>query len=280
MINHKTALAGLFFCTSAFCAEVSVFGAGDLSSDKPYGLTKTEQFIYNNKKEIQKLNSNFFGYKEQNELILERIEGLESIVEGDSNSIYEIKKEIKLLKDEIERNKLVSEQLLNDYKNLSLKQSKEYEELKANIQAIALHLKKYTEEKTTKTTKKKSNKTIFNEAVALFKKDHFSKAIPMFEYLISKKYMPATSNYYLGEIHYFRKKYNEALAYYKTSITLYDKASFTHRLLYHSAVSFEQINDHKNAMDFYRTLIELYPKSKFIKPAKANLKKLEEQHNP
>ena len=259
-----------------FGAEVSVFGAGNLDSKNPYGLTKTEQHILQNKKDIKRLNSKISSSLDNSDSIIERIEGLESIVEGDSSSIYNIKRELKGIKDGVARNKLVIEQLLNDYKALSIKHDSEIENLKSTIKAIAIHLKKYGSSSTKKHKKsKKSNKQVFDEAVKLFQKDQLSASLPKFEYLIAKNYKPATSNYYIGEIKYFKKQYEDALAFYKKSISLYSKASFTHRLLYHSAVSFEKIKDFQNAKDFYNTLIQMYPKSKFIKSAKANLKRLE-----
>jgi TolA-binding protein len=265
--------------TLLFGAEVSVFGAGNLDSKTPYGLTKSEQHILQNKKDIKKLNNRISTSFEESDSVMERIEGLESIVEGDSSSIYKIKRELKNIKNDIARNKLVTEQLLNDHKVLSLKHEREIEELKININAIAQLLKKYNTNlsKNRKKSNKpnKSNKSIFNEAIQMFKKDQLSSSLPKFKYLIAKNYKPATSNYYIGEIHYFKKRYEKALGFYKKSISLYSKASFTHRLLYHSAVSFEKIKDYDNAKDFYNTLIQMYPKSKFIKSAKANLKNLE-----
>ncbi len=101
-----------------------------------------------------------------------------------------------------------------------------------------------------------------DEAIALFKKDYFTKAIPMFEQLVASNYKPATSNFYLGEIWYYRKKYDDAISYFKTSAMLYDKASYMPKLLLHSAISFEKIKDFNNAATFYNSLIDIYPNSK------------------
>merc|ERR1711879_460395 len=56
-----------------------------------------------------------------------------------------------------------------------------------------------------------SSKDMFDEAYRLFKKDWFSKAIPMFEELIDRDYKSASSNFYLGEMWYYRKKYDDAI---------------------------------------------------------------------
>merc|ERR1711879_473627 len=108
---------------------------------------------------------------------------------------------------------------------------------------------------------------MFDEAYRLFKKDWFSKAIPMFEELIDRDYKSASSNFYLGEMWYYRKKYEDAIRHYKTSAMLYDKASYMPTLLLHSAISFEKTKDFSNAANFYSSLIDIYPNSKEAKIA-------------
>lgn len=111
------------------------------------------------------------------------------------------------------------------------------------------------------------------EAKRLFKIDYFTKAIPMFEELISLNYKPAESNFYLGEIWYYRKKYELAISYFKKSAMLYDKADWMPTLLFHSAISFEKLGDFKNSASFYETLINVYPHSSEAKKADKNLSK-------
>jgi TolA-binding protein len=105
------------------------------------------------------------------------------------------------------------------------------------------------------------------EVRILFKKDHFTKVLPLLEQLVEKNYRPAECNYYIGEIKYYRKKYEDALYYFKTSMMLYDKAKYLPKLLLHSAISFERIGDMTNADNFYTTLIEVYPDTKEAKEA-------------
>lgn len=115
---------------------------------------------------------------------------------------------------------------------------------------------------------------MLDEAKRLFKKDYFTKAIPMFETLVEQKYKPAESNFYLGEIWYYRKQYEKAIAYFKKSAVLYDKASWMPKLLLHSAISFEMTKDYTNAKTFYGTLIDVYPNSEEAKIATKNILKL------
>lgn len=76
---------------SSFCIaeEVSVFGAGDLSSPNPYGLNGNEKEILKTKKDIDKVDDKVKNVKSSVNYINERIEGLESIYEGDSKKLHE-----------------------------------------------------------------------------------------------------------------------------------------------------------------------------------------------
>ena len=110
------------------------------------------------------------------------------------------------------------------------------------------------------------------------KKDYdakvYNSAIPKFEKLIEVNYKPAENNYYLGDMLFKRKKYDQAIVHFKKSAMLNDKASYMPTLLLNSAVSFENTKDKENAKNLYSTLIELYPNSKEAKTAKTNLNKL------
>ena len=110
------------------------------------------------------------------------------------------------------------------------------------------------------------------------KKDYdakvYNSAIPKFEKLIEVNYKPAENNYYLGDMLFKRKKYDQAIVHFKKSAMLNDKASYMPTLLLNSAISFENTKDKDNAKNFYSTLIELYPNSQEAKTAKTNLNKL------
>jgi len=303
--------------------EISAFGAGDLDSKNPYGLSSAEKNILKNKKTLGNIDSKVKDVKLSLESISERIDGLESIYEGDSQklngSVLKINEIIKKVEEnststeknskDIENLKKVSTQILSmqeEYsKNLqklktalskmsktlnSINKSyisdKEFKSnmdqfiTRAEFDALKKSLGKKTSVKTTAESKNnklsstKDNATIFEEAVDLFKKDYFTKAIPMFEHLIAANYKPATNNFYLGEIWYYRKKYDDAISHFKTSAMLYDKASYMPKLLLHSAISFEKIKDFNNAATFYNSLIDIYPNSKEAKIAVKNLSQI------
>ena len=100
------------------------------------------------------------------------------------------------------------------------------------------------------------------------------KAQKRFEITDAKSYKPAASNYYLGEIAYYTKKYEDAIFYFKKSAGIYDKASYIDTLLLHTAVSLEKNGDKAQAKVFYENIIENYAEKKSAKIAKDRLKKL------
>lgn len=318
----------LLSSTIALADEVSVFGAGDLDSKNPYGLNKTEKTILKNKKQLGSIDSKVKDVKYTVESINERIDGLESIYEGDSQKLNETVLKLNKVIKKFEENSTLTEQNktnIEDLKTVSqqllLIQEESRTENKANIESLKKAISKlskttnrinsnYISEKefksnmkqfitraefnalkkslgqktSTKTTSKtKTNKvlssgdkkTMMDEAIKLFKKDYFTKAIPMFEELVSANYKPAANNYYLGEIWYYRKKYDDAIRHFKTSAMLYDKASYMPKLLLHSAISFEKTKDFSNAANFYSTLIEIYPDSSEAKTATKNLSNIQ-----
>ena len=324
-MNKKILLFFISLAAYAVAQEVSAFGAGDLNSAKPYGLTKTEKHILKNKKELGSIDTKVKSVSTTIESINERIDGLESIYEGDSQKLNTtIHKLNDLIKDnetnkvDIENLKQVTDQILTMQEEISNENKKNLDNLKMAISDLTKLVNKinsnYISEKefaknmnqfitrkefnalkkslgkssSAKTKAKPSSKKVINkkltsseseamlvEAKRLFKKDYFTKAIPMFETLLANNYKPATNNFYLGEIWYYRKKYSEAIAYFKASATLYDKASWMPKLLLHSAISFEKTGDLQNAANFYSSLIDGYPNTDEARTAYKNLSKIQ-----
>ena len=314
----------IFTSTLSFANEQSAFGAGNLDSKNPYGLNSAEKNILKNKKTLGNIDSKVKDVKYTVESINERIDGLESIYEGDSQKLNESVLKINEIIKKVEENSTLTEKHTSDIEDLksvtsqmltmqeefaksiaNLKKAvsklsnttntinKNYiseKEFKSNMNQFitraefnalknSLGVKTSNKTKTNTKTKKISSKTdkksMMDEAIRLFKKDYFSKAIPMFEDLIAANYKPATNNYYLGEIWYYRKKYDDAIRHFKTSAMLYDKASYMPKLLLHSAISFEKTKDFSNAANFYSSLIDIYPDSKEAKTATKNLSNIQ-----
>lgn len=204
------------------------------------------------------------------EQLSERIEGLTTIVEGLNASISQIKesnsaeqKQIDLLSKECitqsELENILTQYSKNDTKNSSVKKSSEGKESKSSVAVPS---------------EKKSNAQLYREGAQLFQKHQYDKAHERFMLMIKKHYKPAASNYYLGEIAYYTKKYDDAIYYFKKSASLYDKASYIDTLLLHTAISLEREGDKSQAKLFYQTIINDYSDKKSAKIAKNNLKKL------
>ncbi|WP_428025724.1 tetratricopeptide repeat protein [Arcobacter sp.] len=329
---NKYFISILLTSTLTFAEEVSVFGAGNLDSPNPYGLTKTEERILKNKNELGSIDTKVKTVKSTIDSLSERIDGLESIYEGDSQKLNGAVLTLTKLLNDFESNQNLTDKNSEDVKELKKSvdqiialQKKISDENQQNLDNLKLAVKKLTDKINTidsnyisekdfkknmsqfvtvkefealkKSLNIKSNvktqpeisvksdnsenvvssddkSVILEEAIRLFKIDYFTKAIPLFEKLISENYKPAESNYYLGEIWYYRKEYDKAIAYFKKSALLYDKASWMPKLLLHSAISFEKSGDFKNAASFYETLMTVYPDSKEAKSADKNLSKL------
>lgn len=320
-----------YFTLTISCAlaqEISVFGAGDLNSDQPYGLNQNEKEILKTKKDINKIDDKVKTVKSSMNYINERIEGLESIYEGDSKKLHETVLKMNEAVDKINKNaedikqlieadsnvKNVLTQLLSmqeqtstenaeNLKNLKLAidkltrlvneinknyvssrelnnnmdqfiTKKEFEDFKKAVIKDLSSLGKGSSISSSSSSKSESNKSnskLIKEAREYFKKDYFTKAKPIFLKLVEENYRPAESNFYLGEISYYRKDYKTAIKYFKKSALLYDKASYMPKLLLHSAISFEKLGDVENASVFYNTLLDNYPSSSEAKEVKRNL---------
>ena len=120
----------------------------------------------------------------------------------------------------------------------------------------------------------KSTSKIYSEGVRLFVKQRYDEAEKRFVITDKKGYKPAASNYYLGEIAYYTKKYEDAIFFYKKSASLYDQASYIDVLLLHTAISLEKTGDKGQAKTFYKNIVDNYPDKKSAKIAKDKLKRL------
>ena len=116
--------------------------------------------------------------------------------------------------------------------------------------------------------------TLFTEGVRLFGNSRYDEAKKRFIITDKKNYKSAASNYYLGEIAYYTKQYEDAIFHYKKSAGLYDQASYIDTLLLHTGISLENIGDKAQAQAFYENIIANYPGKKTAEIAKQRLQKL------
>jgi TolA-binding protein len=205
----------------------------------------------------------------------ERIDGLTTIIEGLSASLYELQSK------NIQHPS--TEKLTENSDALLKKLAKMIDDINADYVSKsdlekALGKKKTTSPEITEKKKdkvsSKSNAVTYSEGVRHFVKHHYDEAKKRFTITDEKSYKPAASNYYLGEIAYYTKKYEDAIFYFKKSAGLYDKASYIDTLLLHTAISLDKTGEKSQARTFYENIIENYKGKKTAKIAEQRLKKL------
>ena len=208
----------------------------------------------------------------------ERIDGLISLIEGLNVSMAELKmnpastamgvgsagndntallKELGVMIDKINDTYVSKEELQKALKG-NYKPSSTTKKIKENSDSI----------------EGKSTSKLYSEGVRLFVKKRYSEAKKRFTVTDTKGYKPAASNYYLGEIAYYTKKYEDAIFYFKKSVGLYDQASYMDVLLLHTAISLDKTGDKSQAKTFYKNIIDNYEGKNSAKIAKKRLKKL------
>jgi len=293
----------LFLLTLVLNAdEPSAFGAGDLNNPSPYGLTKEEELLLQNKQSLKKVTVKSNNQSNELESLRNRIDGLQTIIETLSRKSHENKLEIykinkfnsdeqntskefenRLLgissqnKEEIDKLKLIISELskLIDSINKNYVTKNEFNSLVNNLNSfkelVSKELKNSKKIAEPNDFESKSNALIAKEARENYDKKHFTKSIEMYTYLIEKNYRPARAHYMIGEMYYYRKNYAEAIAYFKKSAKLYSKAKYMPTLMYHTAFSMKYTGDNKNAKAFFKALIKKYPDSKYVSGAKKQL---------
>ena len=286
----------LLLALAAFAGapEPSAFGAGNLDSANPYGLSDEEKHILKNKKAIEALQKSLLKEQQIVQENRERIDGIQSIIEGLGGKISRYDKALEQIED---LNRSVDR--LNSKTDAIAKADREnFEQIRQVLQELGSLIDSINEKYVDKErfnkletaflqfknayetyAKKsdlgaKSSAKIYSEAKSMFRKKAYGDAKIRFKQLVKRHYKPATSSYYLGEIAYRQGRYKDAIAYYKKSASLYDKSSFMPTLLLHTAISFDRIGQKREAKKFYDSVMQLYPKSKAAAVAKKMAAKL------
>ncbi|KGI56512.1 tetratricopeptide repeat protein [Campylobacter sp. MIT 97-5078] len=284
-------LAALF---SAALAETSAFDAGNINNNSSYGLTQNETIL---KDKLDTLNNNYLQNNARINSVNEQIEGIQSTLEG-INSQYSktntkitqleqnLSKELQKLRTYAEESRKIQEtnnkqikqvlselsQLMDTYINQNTQDQNLSQTLQITSpadeneskQVIPTAQKKQDDE----SWKKKELDELLELALKEFNNENnYENSKVKFEYLIEKNYKPALSNFHVGEIEYKKKRYANAINYYKKSAQLYSKAKYMPILLYHTAISLDKVGDTKAANGFYKALKKDYPQSKEAKAA-------------
>ena len=259
--------------TMTLHAEPSVYGFGSNDS------TQQRQSSPSSKRSISAMQQKIAQQDE-------RIDGLTTIIEGLSASLNEL--QMREVQGSSVNTNLPNDDLLKklagmiDEINANYVSKEELQSVLGKKQFKAPSKKKTTTKKSTISSSQngndslenKSNATLYSEGVRFFVKKRYTEAQKRFAITDTKRYKPAASNYYLGEIAYYTKKYEDAIFYFKKSAGLYDQASYIDTLLLHTAVSLEKSGDKGQAKAFYENIIANYKGKKSAKIAKDRLKKL------
>ena len=272
-------LAALVAATSIF-AEVSVFDAGNINKENPYGLTENEKVLLNNKKKVDRLGQNIGTMQSDVSLVQENIEGVKSLLDGINKRILAIETRITELENSLNSQKTKN---FNDISNLKSQIKTVQTQHDKDIKNITNALSQLTALIDSNSTKVDMPKVINSEpkdkisdnpkyddipgaellemADKAYKSKEYLKASEYFASLIKKNYKPAYSNFMLGEIEYFNKNYKNAIPYYDKSVAISQKGNYMPKLLYHTAISFDKIGDTNSANKFYKALKQAYPDS-------------------
>jgi len=249
------------FSSLLYGYEPSVYGAGDINSANPYGLTKTEQAVLENKKRVQRL---YNTVKEQQR----KIEGLTTVIEGQNKEMLALKEELTVIQNRPEPKKedtnktyalLLELGQMIDNINSTYVSKDELKKVLAESRAEVINSSSF---ENSSITIRGNSADIYQEAVQLFSQGSYGVAKENFLQALADSYKPASTNYYLGEIAYYTQNYKDAIAYYKQSASLYDKASYMDVLYLHTAISLDKSGEREQAKGFFQYLIDNYPNTK------------------
>lgn len=282
----------LLLTIAASATEPSVFGAGDLNSPNPYGLTHEEKLILENKKELQNVIQKNNMQSAKVETVTERLDGMQGILEGlgqrsNEQSMILQKLQEKLSVDgngsvsldDLGKQVNANTENIAQFKTLLEELSRAVDEISTNyvskeqFAALIKQLKVSVPDRPA-TSAKMSNNEIEKEANRLFAQKKYDDAQSYFEQMVQKKYKVSDAYFMIGETQFERKKYKEAVLSYKESASRNEKALFMPTLLLHSGISMEKTGDTATAKAFYQATISKYGGSGASKEAQERLSKL------
>jgi TolA-binding protein len=196
----------------------------------------------------------------------ERIDGLISIIEGQNQTIARLQKRYDNLSHEGRNDALLRRIEALEADMAALRRRLDGEE--KNGVVAREHTEGMKQAETASPSKR------YAAAVRAYKKRAYDTAKRLFTKLAQEGYKPAASNFYLGEIAYYTKRYEDAIYYYKKSAEINDKAGYMNVLLLHTAVALDKTGKKTQAKTFYETVVENYSDTKAARIAEKRLKDL------
>jgi len=279
----------LFLLPLLLSAEVNPFDI-KISKQNQNLLTPQEKAILENRQNIEdlqkKVNSlqktvNEINFKLLNyDETLTKLQSFNTLLDEVSTAKADIdllKKDMNVTKikvQQLEENLTAIQKTLKHIVTVQKIQNRNIQNLKQSIKILVTELKQKQLQQI-QHTPDMPPKEAMQKAKDFYEKGELDKSRELFLYTLSKKYLPATSAYYLGEIAFKKGQYDQALGYYKKSVEFYPKkTSFTDQLLYHTAISFQKLGNNEAAKLTFKKLINDFPNSKYAALAKKELAKL------
>ncbi len=275
---------GYILVLTLFWASTAVYGYGQdtgvLDSNNPYGLSESERTVIQNRKlslaNKRKIDQNSMKIEE----LIESMQGVRSVVDSLSQKIGQTGQKLSQLDSQDEKvDKSELETLKKRVDELEDRIDTNFKNLNSSIKKLTKLISsaditstpKVSTKPKPKPQKKLTNGELLKKAISSYRGKKYDSAKEILDKLAGKSYKPATTNYYLGEIAYYKKNYEDAIVYYKKSVGYYDKASYMPTLLLHTALSFKNLDDIDNSNIFFQTIIDSYPNSSQAKIAKKYL---------
>jgi len=248
--------------------------------------------ILENKKEIQAVaqKNNLQSAKVEN--AAERLDGMQAIIEGLGQSVNEHKIALQKIEESTKVDDNVSSSI-NDLRQQLTVNTENITQLKSLLEELShivesvnasyvskeefsLLMKqlKITAPLKTEVSSKVDTGTLEKKAKELFDRQKYAEAQTYYEALIQKKVKVSESNFWIGESYFQRKEYKTAIAYYKESASLNDKAAHMPTLLLHTGNSMEKNGDIASAKAFYKATVSKYSGSGAANEAQDRLSKL------
>ncbi len=286
---------------SLMAGEPSAFGAGDLNSDNPYGLTPAEKKVLENNKKIKTQNRKLNSTKSEVESLRERVDGLQSVLEaiaqksqknkialadmsaskknGDLSTqerLSKLEKEIALNSENMLQLKTAIEELskLMDEQSAQFASQEELNTLVDDVNAFKVLVAGELKKRAKSSSSKKSSGDLATAAKKQYAAKEYDKALNSYKELVNRKYKPAFGHYMIAQCYFAKKDYGKAIAHYKESASRYKKASYMPTLMLRTAYSMAQVGETENAKKFYNAVIAKYPGSTEAKKAKRYLDQL------
>jgi TolA-binding protein len=262
----------LFIVVALYSKEVSVFGAGDLESSAPYGLTKSEKVILKNKKELNRFDQKIGIIRSDVSDISERVDGLETVVDGNSLKIQKHSKSLDNKTKEIEVLKSDILFLKEEIQIITQKQKDIQDSLDSTNQAFN---KLVVEVEKNYITKKEFNKLVkfINKQVDEAKKEKLAiqkqretekrkkalqkeKAKKKLTKKKSKKELLADAKHYFKK-DYFKKAKPIFEFLVESNYRPAESSFYLGEILFYK-------KDYKRAIGYYKKSMMLYDKAKYI----------------